>query len=108
MAGVGYRVFGAQFPCVVSANEPVLPALPDNADACALEVSMVLRTGVSSISIDPHAAVFCVEGKLELLVVGFQGNEPAVFGSGNVAAVAGAFTGGIGLHAVRAAQREVF
>lgn len=69
---------------------------------------MVLRTGVSSVSIDPHAAMLCVEGKLELLVVGFQRDEPAVFGSGNVAAVAGAFTGGIGFHAVRAAQGEVF
>ena len=69
---------------------------------------MVLRTGVSSVSIDPHAAVFCVEGELELLVVGFYRDEPAQFCSCDVSAVAGAFTGGIGFHAVRAAQGEVF
>ena len=90
MAGVADGVFSAQFPCVVGANEPVLPALPDDAYACPLEVSVVFTAGVSSVSIDPHAAVFCVEGELELLVVSFYGDEPAVFSSGDVAAVAGA------------------
>ena len=69
---------------------------------------MVSGACVSSISIDPHAAVFCVEGELELLVLGFYRDEPAQFCSCDVSAVAGAFAGGVGFHAVRAAQGEVF
>lgn len=109
MAAVADRFFSAQGPCVVHADEPVLVALPDEADADALEVAVVLGTGVdAAVLIDPDAAMFEVGGQLELLVMLLQGQEPAQFGPGQVARVTGNFAGRVGFDAIRAAQGEVF
>ena len=103
MAAVADRFFSAQGPCVVHADEPVLVALPDEADADALEVAVVLGTGVdAAVLIDPDAAVFEVGSQLELLFVFLQRQEPAQFGPSQIARIARGFAGRIRFDAIRA------
>ena len=78
MARVARRLFGAELPGVVGAQEPVLIARPDQAEADALEVAVILGTRVdAAVLVDPDAAVLEVRGEVQLLVLGAERQEPA-------------------------------
>ena len=109
VAAVADGFFGTQGPCIVHADEPVIVAFPDEADADALEIAMVLGSGIdAAVLVDPDAAVFEVGCQLELLFLFLQRQEPAQFGPGQIARIARGFTGRIGFDAIGAAQGEVF
>lgn len=108
MARVARRFFGAELPSVVGTQEPVLIARPDQADADALEIAVVLRTRVdAAVLIDPDAAVLEIRGEVQLLVLGAERQEPAQLSARQIACIARSFARRVSAYAVRAAEGEV-
>lgn len=108
VARVARRFFGAELPSVVGAQEPVLIARPDQADADALEVAVVLGTRVdAAVFVDPDTAMLEVRGEVQLLVLGTERQEPAQLGARQIARVARSFARRVGAHAVWSTEGEV-
>lgn len=108
MARVARRLFGAELPGVVGAQEPVLIARPDQAEAEALKVAVILGTRVeAAVLVDPDAAVLEVRGEVQLLVLGAERQESAQLCARQIARVTRSLARRIGAHAVRAAEGEV-
>lgn len=108
VARVARRFFGAELPSVVGAQEPVLIARPDQADADALEVAVVLHTRIdAAVLIDPDTAVLEVRGEVQLLVLGAERQEPAQLCTRQIARIARSFARRVSAYAVRAAEGEV-
>lgn len=108
MARVARRFFGAELPSVVGTQEPVLIARPDQADADALEVAVVLRTRIdAAVLVDPDAAMLEVRGEVQLLVFGTERQEPAKLCARQIARIARSFARRVSAYAVRAAEGEV-
>lgn len=108
MARVARRFFGAELPGVVGAQEPVLIARPDQAEADTLEIAVVLGSRIeSAVLVDPDAAVLEIRGEVQLLVLGTERQEPAQLCARQIARVTRSLARRIGAHAVRAAEGEV-
>lgn len=108
VARVARRFFGAELPSVVGTQEPVLIARPDQADADALEVAVVLRTRIdAAVLVDPDAAMLEVRGEVQLLVFGTERQEPAKLCARQIARIARSFARRVGAHAVWSTEGEV-
>ena len=94
----------AYTPCVIETEEPVFPAGPDKANAYTFQMAVVAAKGGTLILVDTQTAVVEVSSQLELLILLFQGNQPAEFRTGNVAAVTGGLTLRVCTDTVEAAQ----
>lgn len=62
----------------------------------------------AAVLIEPDAAMLEVSREVELLILGTERQEPAQFGTGQIARIARGFARRIGTDAIRAAQREMF
>lgn len=88
VARVARRFFGAELPGVVGAQEPVLIARPDQAEADTLEIAVVLGSRIeAAVLVDPDAAVLEIRGEVQLLVLGTERQEPAQLCARQIACV---------------------